>query len=69
MKQFFSVLLTSIFFHTAFAQCEGGRFTQKIFQQSIRHKDIVYSIAKNSAGLLQPIKMDVFEPVNDTATV
>ncbi|MEZ5026277.1 MAG: T9SS type A sorting domain-containing protein [Chitinophagales bacterium] len=51
-----------------FAQCENGRYIDKIFSQTIRTKNIVYSRAKNSSGAMQNILMDVFEPKDDTTS-
>lgn len=52
---------------SSFSQCEGGRYIHKIFSQTIRTKDIAYTYAKNAAGAMQYVMMDVFEPKNDTA--
>lgn len=65
--QFFFILL--VHFSVSFAQCEGGRFIDKVFSQTQTTRNIVYSTAKNAAGYMQPILMDVFEPKNDTMSL
>lgn len=67
MKKLLLLTFLGVFVHFTFAQCEGGRYQNKIFDKVIRTKDIVYTVAKNSSGAMQPIKMDVFEPKEDTA--
>lgn len=67
MRKLLLLLLPVLVSCHALAQCYGGRYQTKIFTQTIRTKDIVYTTAKNSAGVMQSIKMDVFEPKNDTA--
>lgn len=64
------VLLTLVsvsFYLSINAQCEGGRYINKIFPQTIRHQNIAYTTARNAAGNMQEVMMDVFEPLNDTA--
>ena len=51
---------------SGYAQCNGGRYTNKIFTQSIRTQNITYVTARNAAGNMQNVLMDVFEPKNDT---
>lgn len=69
MKKIYLVIFISLWINNSFAQCAGGRFINKIFPQTVRIKDITYSTAKNSAGTMQKILMDVFEPKDDTASL
>lgn len=52
---------------TASAQCDGGRFLNKIFPTVKSTKNIAYTTAINSGGYMQKVLMDVYEPANDTA--
>jgi para-nitrobenzyl esterase len=70
MKRNVPLFLTFILLHQlASAQCEGGRYLEKIFSQTQTTRNIVYSTAKNAAGYMQPVLMDVFEPKNDTLSL
>ncbi len=69
MKKVYILLLFSLCIKNIAAQCEGGRYISKIFTQTTRTKNITYSTAKNAAGNMQAVLMDVFEPVGDTASL
>ena len=69
MKKAILILFASLSVSTVNAQCEGGRYINKIFSQTIRTKDIAYTNARNAAGAMQNVMMDVFEPKNDTAAL
>lgn len=66
MKNAIITILAYFIFSFGYAQCGGGRFTNKIFSQTIRIKDITYTTARNAAGNMQNVLMDVFEPKDDT---
>lgn len=69
MRKIYLFILISLLVNGSFAQCEGGRYINKIFTQTTRTKDITYVTAKNAAGAMQKVLMDVFEPKNDTAAL
>lgn len=69
MKKIYTLLFLSLFFKSAFPQCDGGRYFDKIFPQVKTTHNITYSIAKTSGGFLQHILMDVYEPKDDTAAL
>ncbi|MCC6584320.1 MAG: T9SS type A sorting domain-containing protein [Chitinophagales bacterium] len=69
MKKAILILFAALSVSSAYAQCEGGRYINKIFSQTIRTKDIAYTNARNAAGTMQNVMMDVFEPKNDTAAL
>ncbi|MFN8294877.1 MAG: T9SS type A sorting domain-containing protein [Chitinophagales bacterium] len=69
MKKVYILIFFSLYISNVSAQCEGGRYINKIFSQTIRTKNITYSTAKNAAGNMQAVLMDVFEPVGDTASL
>lgn len=68
MQKIFLVVFVWFLINSSFAQCDGGRYINKIFSQTIRAKDITYSTARTAAGTMQNILMDVFEPKDDTTT-
>ncbi|HQV79306.1 MAG TPA: T9SS type A sorting domain-containing protein [Chitinophagales bacterium] len=67
MKFLSSFVFTFILSNSSFAQCENGRYLNKIFSQTTRTQNITYHRALNAAGVLQNVLMDVFEPQDDTA--
>lgn len=69
MKKYLLFLSTYFCIFHLTAQCDGGRYIQKIFSQVKATKNIAYSHAKNAGGYVQPILMDVFEPKDDTASL
>lgn len=69
MKKLYFLLFFFLIRSLSSAQCEGGRYTDKIFTQTKATRNITYSIAKNAAGSMQHILMDVYEPQNDTAAL
>ena len=69
MKKAILILFAALSVSTVNAQCEGGRYINKVFSQTIRTKDIAYTNARNAAGAMQNVMMDVFEPKNDTAAL
>ena len=69
MKKVILVSVIILLIHNMYAQCEGGRYLNKVFPQTLRTKDITYSNARNAAGTMQQIKMDVFEPKDDTISL
>jgi hypothetical protein len=66
MKKVYTLIFIATFICQSFAQCDGGRYLNKIFTEVKSTKHIAYSTAKNSSGYMQKIMMDVFEPKNDT---
>lgn len=66
MKPLIVILLCIGAVFSAGAQCENGRFQQKIFTSVKTTKNITYHRAKNAGGYVQNVLMDVFEPQNDT---
>lgn len=60
-------MVTSYFMLSA--QCNGGRYEQKVFSQVKVTKNIVSHAAINASGRMQNIMMDVYEPQNDTASL
>lgn len=69
MKKLLLLFFISISMNAAFAQCEGGRYINKVFTETTRKKDIIYTNSRNSDGVMQKVLMDVFEPKNDTASL
>lgn len=68
MRKIYLIIFVSFLISNSFAQCEGGRYIDKIFSQTIRTKNITYNVALNAAGNMQNVLMDVFEPKDDTTS-
>src|SRR4051812_32430439 len=54
---------------SSFAQCDGGRYINKIFPNTTSTRNITYSVALNASNVMQRIMMDVYEPASDTAAL
>ncbi|MFN8281710.1 MAG: T9SS type A sorting domain-containing protein [Chitinophagales bacterium] len=66
MKNIYILLCISLWSNFSSAQCNGGRFDDKVFTEFTRTKNISFNYAANSAGYYQNVLMDVYEPKNDT---
>lgn len=68
MKSFVLIFLSFIFYLSASAQCNYGRYNEKIFSKTKATKNIVYHRAPLANGGMKNVLMDVYEPLGDTVT-
>lgn len=66
MKRILPFLTIVIFSYSISAQCSGGRFIDPVFSQVKITKNITFHRALTAGNYYQNVKMDVYEPKNDT---
>lgn len=65
-----SILILSLLAGTSFtqAQCAGGRYASDVFTSFTKTSDIIYGQNTNAANQNTVLKLDFYEPANDTET-
>jgi len=69
MRFFTGVLLFSLLSIELSAQCEGGRYRDKIFPLVDIESDIVYGQNQTYADVTEELLVDVYQPIGDTTTL
>ncbi|MEO0403660.1 MAG: alpha/beta hydrolase fold domain-containing protein, partial [Bacteroidota bacterium] len=66
MKQFFSFSVFFLFAIAISAQCDGTRFLNQVFDNTVITSDITYGENLNWDGSTEELSLDVYEPEGDT---
>ena len=70
MKSYSMSIIFILFFFNAFSQidCNSGRYYNQIFPDIKKTNDIVFGSSVNFWGSNEVLKLDIYEPLNDTET-